>query len=52
MTSNPKYTTPQSYVLEALETMEKYNITVLPVLEGEDVVGIVHIHDILKSGAL
>ncbi|MEJ5173089.1 MAG: KpsF/GutQ family sugar-phosphate isomerase [Hydrogenothermaceae bacterium] len=52
MATNPKYTTPKSYVLEALETMEKYNITVLPVIEREKVVGIVHIHDILKSGAL
>ncbi|MEZ0323776.1 MAG: KpsF/GutQ family sugar-phosphate isomerase [Hydrogenothermaceae bacterium] len=52
MTTNPKYTTPQSYVLEALETMERYNITVLPVIEEEKVVGIIHIHDILKSGAL
>lgn len=52
MTKNPKYITPDEYVLQALEIMERFNITVLPVLEGNRPVGIVHIHDILKSGAL
>lgn len=52
MTVNPKYTTPDSYVLQALELMERYNITVLPVVEKDVPVGIVHIHDILKSGVV
>lgn len=52
MTKNPKYVQPDEYVLQALEIMERFNITVLPVLEGSKPVGIVHIHDILKSGAL
>lgn len=52
MTKNPKYTQPDAYVLQALEVMERFNITVLPVLENDTPVGIIHIHDILKSGAL
>lgn len=52
MTKNPKYVQPDEYVLQALEIMERFNITVLPVLEDGKPVGIVHIHDILKSGAL
>lgn len=52
MTKDPKHIQPQAYVLQALEIMERYNITVLPVVEDGKPVGIIHIHDILKSGAL
>lgn len=52
MTYNPKTANPDWLVLQALEFMEKYNITVLPVVEGSKPVGIIHIHDILKSGAV
>jgi arabinose-5-phosphate isomerase len=52
MTKEPKYTTPDKYVLEALEVMERFNITTLPVLEGDKPVGILHLHDILKSGVI
>lgn len=52
MTKNPKYLTVDHYVLQALEIMESFNITVLPVLEGDRPIGVIHIHDILKSGAL
>ncbi len=52
MTTSPKTTTKDKYVLEVLEEMEKYNITVMPVVENGKVIGIVHIHDILKSGAI
>jgi len=50
MTQNPKYITKDIYVLKALEVMEDYNITVLPVVENGKPVGIIHMHDILKSG--
>lgn len=52
MTKAPKYIHPEAYVLQALEVMERYNITVLPVVKDGKPVGIIHIHDILKSGAL
>jgi len=52
MTSNPKKVEKDRYVLEVLEEMEKYNITVMPVVDNGKPVGIVHLHDILKSGAI
>nr|BAU79851.1 putative sugar isomerase, KpsF/GutQ family [uncultured Aquificaceae bacterium] len=52
MTQNPKTANPDWLVLQALELMEKYNITVLPVVENSKPVGIIHIHDILKSGVI
>ncbi len=52
MTENPKYINKDTLVVEALEIMEKYNITVLPVVENQKPIGIVHLHDILKSGVI
>ena len=53
MTKNPKKISKDKYVLEALEEMEKHNITVVPVVEENNkVIGLIHIHDILKSGAI
>ncbi len=52
MTKNPKSITDNILVLEALEIMERYNITVLPVIKDKKPVGLVHLHDILKSGAM
>ena len=52
MTKNPKKITKEILVVEALEIMEKFNITVLPVVEEEKPVGLVHMHDILKSGVI
>ncbi|NPA52987.1 MAG: KpsF/GutQ family sugar-phosphate isomerase [Aquificae bacterium] len=52
MTKNPKYVTKDRLVVEALELMERYNITVLPVVENGKPVGIIHLHDILKAGVV
>ncbi|MFN3977753.1 MAG: SIS domain-containing protein [Sulfurihydrogenibium azorense] len=52
MTKNPKTASPDWLVLQALELMERHNITVLPVVEDKKPVGIIHIHDILKSGVI
>ncbi len=52
MTRNPKVAYKDWYVLQALETIERYNITVLPVVENNKPIGILHIHDILKSGVV
>ncbi len=52
MTKNPKYITKNQLIVEALEIMERYNITVLPVLENKKPIGLVHLHDILKSGVV
>ncbi len=53
MTENPKAVGRSNLAVEALEVMEKYNITVLPVVDEEgNVEGLVHLHDILKSGVI
>ncbi len=52
MTFNPKTIDDNILVIEALEIMEKYNITVLPVVKDMKPVGLVHLHDILKSGVV
>ncbi|MCD6419284.1 MAG: CBS domain-containing protein, partial [Synergistetes bacterium] len=36
--------------VEALRMMENFEITVLPVVDGEMPIGMVHFHDILKAG--
>jgi len=52
MTLNPKTAVRDMLVVEALELMERYNITVLPVVEEGKPVGLIHMHDILKSGVI
>ncbi|WP_456342274.1 KpsF/GutQ family sugar-phosphate isomerase [Thermovibrio sp.] len=48
MTKNPKKISEEAYGEEALREMEKYKITVLPVVDGEGrLKGIIHLHDIL-----
>jgi len=52
MTKNPKTVSKNTLVVEALEIMERYNITVLPVEQNGKAVGLIHMHDILKSGVI
>jgi arabinose-5-phosphate isomerase len=52
MTKNPKTIQAGSLVVEALALMRRHNITQLPVLENEQYVGVIHLHDILKEGIL
>jgi arabinose-5-phosphate isomerase len=52
MTKNPKTIQADSLVVEALALMRSHNITQLPVLENEQYVGVIHLHDILKEGIL
>lgn len=49
MVRNPRSTTPERLVMEALKIMEDKSITSLPVLENNRVVGFLHLHDILRS---
>ncbi|RKZ32428.1 KpsF/GutQ family sugar-phosphate isomerase, partial [bacterium] len=46
-TRNPKWITPDALAEEALRKMENYKITSLVVMEGDKVVGFIHMHDIL-----
>lgn len=52
MTKNPLTVRPDSPTYDALNLMEQYQITVLPVVDSRGkVVGILHLHDILGKGA-
>lgn len=51
MTKNPRTVTPNSPAYDALNMMEKYQITVLPITDvNGEVRGILHLHDILGKG--
>ena len=53
MTKTPKTTTPDELAGAAVSLMERYGIMALPVLDGgKRVVGIVHLHDLMKAGAV
>ncbi len=50
MTPNPKTISQHILAYKALEIMETYNITSLVVTEEKKVIGLVHIHDLIKAG--
>ena len=50
MTRAPQTTAPAVLAAAALQQMEARHITVLPVLDGEHIAGIIHIHDLLRAG--
>nr|WP_233119871.1 CBS domain-containing protein [Rappaport israeli] len=50
MTPTPHHTTTDQLAAQALELMETYHITSLPVLEQNRLIGILHIHDLLSAG--
>ena len=53
MTRTPKATTPDELAGVAVSVMERFGIMALPVLDsGKNVVGIVHLHDLMKAGAV
>jgi arabinose-5-phosphate isomerase len=53
MTKTPKTTTPEELAASAVSLMERHGIMALPVLDPDKkVVGIVHLHDLMKAGAV
>jgi len=53
MTRTPKATTAEELASAAVSLMERHGIMALPVLDGDkNVVGIVHLHDLMKAGAV
>lgn len=52
MTANPKTTKPEALAAAALNQMEEHKITVLAVAGGRKLVGILHLHDLLKAGVI
>ena len=52
MTPSPLALGPQAYLYDALNIMEKHEITVLPVIEEDRrFAGLLHLHDILGKGS-
>ena len=52
MTKNPHTIYAKSFLYDALNIMEKHQITVLPVIDKNNILqGILHLHDILGKGA-
>jgi arabinose-5-phosphate isomerase len=53
MTKTPKTTTADELASAAVSLMERHGIMALPVVDAErNVVGIVHLHDLMKAGAV
>jgi arabinose-5-phosphate isomerase len=53
MTKTPKATSSDELASAAVSLMERHGIMALPVLDGDrKVVGIVHLHDLMKAGAV
>ncbi|WP_316353336.1 KpsF/GutQ family sugar-phosphate isomerase [Candidatus Trichorickettsia mobilis] len=50
MTANPKYILPTQLATEALYIMNNNSITAIPVVEQGILVGVIHIHDLLRAG--
>jgi arabinose-5-phosphate isomerase len=53
MTRSPKTTTAETHAQAAVNLMERHGIMALPVLDGgAKVIGMVHLHDLMKAGAV
>jgi len=53
MTPTPKYASPDELAVSALNLMEKYKITMLPVTDdNQHPVGMLHMHDLVQAGII
>jgi arabinose-5-phosphate isomerase len=53
MTANPHTTQPDQLAAAAVGLMERHGVMALPVLDDERrLVGIVHLHDLMRAGAI
>jgi arabinose-5-phosphate isomerase len=50
MTRSPKRIEKDEFAVKALHQMQENNITQLPVMSGDHIVGFIHLHDLLKEG--
>jgi arabinose-5-phosphate isomerase len=51
MTANPKMARPDEVASAAVFRMEKHGIMALPVVDDDErVVGVVHLHDLMRAG--
>ena len=53
MSRTPKTAAPDDLAAAAVNTMERYGVIVLPVVDGASaIVGVVHLHDLMRAGAV
>jgi arabinose-5-phosphate isomerase len=53
MTGTPRTTTPDALAAAVTGEMERVGIMAMPVLDGEYApVGVVHLHDLMRAGAV
>jgi arabinose-5-phosphate isomerase len=53
MTPDPKTATPSELGAAAASRMEEHGVMALPVIQADGrLVGVVHLHDLMKSGAV
>lgn len=50
MTKNPKSIAQAEFAIRALNQMKEHNITQLVAMDGDKIVGFIHIHDLMKEG--
>lgn len=50
MSKNPKTIAKGEFAIRALNKMKEHNITQLVALDGDKIVGFIHIHDLMKEG--
>ena len=50
MTQHPKHIGMEEFAVGALQLMKKHNITQLVAMDGDKIVGFIHIHDLMKEG--
>jgi arabinose-5-phosphate isomerase len=52
MTANPKCIAPEALAIDALDLMRKNDISQLVVASGEQYLGIIHLHDLVREGLI
>jgi arabinose-5-phosphate isomerase len=52
MTRSPKTATPDDLAAAAVGVMQRHGVIVLPVVDNGAVVGVVHLHDLMRAGAV
>ena len=52
MTRSPKTTSPDELAAAAVGTMQRHGVIVLPVVDDGTILGVVHLHDLMRAGAV
>jgi arabinose-5-phosphate isomerase len=52
MTRSPKTAAPDDLAAAAVGVMQRHGVIVLPVVENGTIVGVVHLHDLMRAGAV